>query len=332
MQKEAFIQASTRVRIAEKSLLTKDQLYRLAEADTLDELNRILAETSYQTEVSKLEQPEDYETMLDHELQKLYAFAYDASPEKKIVDVFALKYVFHNLKVLAKEILQQTDLSKLYVPIGDLPVKALKEANEAGVLRREGRYGSMLHDILADFHDKNDPGRIDMLADRFYAERLVELAEEVDVPLLKAYAKDTVDLYNLMALFRAKRANYPLEAYQETVLSGGNLYMTGLYSRYFEPTEQIAQSMYSMKIGDAVRYGLEQYEQTGRLSSFEQQAENHFMRLAQDSKMKSYGPEVIISYLIAKETEIKNLRILYVATRNKMSQDFTRERLRLTYV
>lgn len=332
MQKDAFIQASTRVRIAEKSLLTKDQLNRLAETDSIEELNRILAETSYQAAVSKLTDPEDYEVMLDQTLKDLYAFAYDASPEPKIVDLFALRYVSHNLKVLAKELLQKTDLSKLYVPIGDLPIEALKEAEETGTLHREGPYGEALQKILDDYRDKKDPGRIDALADRFYAERLSAIAAEVNVPVITQYAQDMVDLYNLMALFRAKRAEYPLDAYQETVLTGGNLYMPQLYSRYFEPIEQIAQSLYSMKIGDAVKHGLAQYEATGRLSSFEQQAENHFMRLAQGSKMISYGPEVILSYLISKETEIKNLRILYVSKRNKMSQDFTRERLRLTYV
>jgi len=332
MKREAFIQASTRVRIEEKGLLTKEQLHRLTEVGSVDELNRILAETSYQQEVAKMDRPEDYEQMLDAELRELYRFLYEVSPEPKLIDVFAARYTFHNLKVLAKEILQETDLSAIYVPLGDLPTDALKEAHEAGTLHRVPVYGEMLSALLNDFSDKKEPGRIDVLADKFYAQRLAELAEEAELELVDTYAKDAVDLYNLSMLFRLKKMEAPVEMFQEAVLTGGRIYQPQLISRYFDTVDAIAGSLYGQPIGDTVREGINRYEETGSLSSFEQAQENHFMRMAQNAKMISYGPEVLVSYLISKETEIKNLRILYVSKRNHMSQEFTRERLRLTYV
>lgn len=330
MKREAFIQASTRVRIQEKGLLTQDQLNRLTEADSIEELHRILAETSYQQEIAKLDYPDDYEKMLDAELAELYRFLYEISPEPALIDVFTERYNFHTLKVLAKEILQEADFSHLYM--GNLPVAELKEAHEAGTLSRVPVYGEMLAAILEDFSVHKEPGRIDRLADQFYARRLMQLAEETDLTLVKEYANDAVDLYNLSMLFRLKKMEAPQEQFEEAALEGGRVYQPMLVGRYFETVESIANAVFGLPIGEAVREGLRRYEETGSLSAFEQAQENHFMRMARESKMISYGPEVLVSYLLSKETEIKNLRILHVSKRNHMSQDFTRERLRLTYV
>lgn len=330
MKREAFIQASTRVRIEEKGLLTQDQLNRLTEAETVEELNRILSETSYQQEVAKLDRPEDYEQMLDAELEELYRFLYEVSPDPALIDIFGERYRIHTLKVVAKEILQGEDFSQIYA--GDLPVDALKEAHEAGTLSCVPVYGEALQRLLDDFSAHEEPGRIDMLADRFYAERLMTMAEQTDLELVKNYANDAIDLHNLSMLFRLKKMEAPQEIYEEAQLPGGRIYQPQLAGRYFDSVDAIAQSLYGQRIGDSVQEGMQLYESTGRLSSFEQAQENHFMRMARESKLISYGPEVLISYLISKETEIKNLRILYVSKRNKLPQDFTRERLRMTYV
>ncbi len=47
MDRENFIQSSVRIRHAEKNLLTKQQLHRLADAKTLEDAIKLLNETSY---------------------------------------------------------------------------------------------------------------------------------------------------------------------------------------------------------------------------------------------------------------------------------------------
>lgn len=332
MKKEAYIQASTRVRMAEKELLTKAQMTRLAEAQSIDELNRILQETDWQSDIANLDKPEEYEKMLDAQLKRLYDFMYEISPDPRLVDFFAARYSYHNMKVLAKELLQNEDFEHIYIALGDVPNAALKSAEEAGHLNREGHYGEVLGKVLEDFREKREPGRIDMLMDRAYAEQIHRIAKETEIPMLEEYVADTVDLLNLLMLFRAKKMDAPLEFFREAALPGGNLYLPTLEAKYFDTVDSIASSVYAARIGDAVRDGMAAYEASGRLSFFEQAMENRQMQMAQRTKLVSYGPEVLISYLISKETEIKNLRILYVSKRNKLKSEQTRERLRLTYV
>lgn len=331
MQKEAYIQASTRVRMAEKDLLTHEQLLRMAEADSIESLNRLLSETSYQQEVSKLDNPEDYEQMLANELKKTYNFLYEISPDPRLVDLFTGRYVYHNMKVLAKEIIMEKDMGDLYIPFGDLPIDDMKKAAEAGTLRRVERYGEELSSILKDYEDHKQAARIDVLADQFYAKRLIDTADALDLPIAKNYAMETVDLYNVMILLRARNLNLTSEEFERIALTGGNIYLPEVVGSYYENQEQIIGRMYSMPLGTALRTGLSKYEQTKTLSAFEKTGEDHFIELAKQTKLVSYGPEVLVSYLIAKENEIKNLRILYVSIRNGIPRDKIKERLRNTY-
>ena len=56
------------------------------------------------------------------------------------------------------------------------------------------------------------------------------------------------------------------------------------------------------------------------------------MDLIKETNSINYGAEVIFAYLIAKEVEIKNLRLVLVGKVNDLSADFIKERLREVYV
>lgn len=56
------------------------------------------------------------------------------------------------------------------------------------------------------------------------------------------------------------------------------------------------------------------------------------MNLNKSSKYITFGPEPIFSYIVAKETEIKNLRIIMVSKTNGISPEAIRERVRDLYV
>lgn len=56
------------------------------------------------------------------------------------------------------------------------------------------------------------------------------------------------------------------------------------------------------------------------------------MALMKDSKFVTFGPERILSYIYAKETEIKLIRIIMVGKLNNVAEEVIRERLRDSYV
>lgn len=67
-------------------------------------------------------------------------------------------------------------------------------------------------------------------------------------------------------------------------------------------------------------------------AQFEKRCDDMVMELAEDARMKAFGVEPLIAYYIAKEAEIKNLRIISVCRESDTDIQTITERLRKLYV
>lgn len=77
---------------------------------------------------------------------------------------------------------------------------------------------------------------------------------------------------------------------------------------------------------------LELYNETQTLNVFEQMTENRQMEIIESAKRISYGPEVLFAFMVAKELEIKNLRIILASKLAGLPSESAKNRLRDTYV
>lgn len=102
MDSMQFLQLIPRIRVYEKKLLDKAQIERMIDANTSEGALKVLQETEYAAFMNEVRRPDDYEILLSNELVRLYKTMYEASPLKEIIDVMALKYDYHNIKVLVK--------------------------------------------------------------------------------------------------------------------------------------------------------------------------------------------------------------------------------------
>jgi len=112
MDEMDFTQAVVRTRVLETRLLSRAIIDRMVEAEDIDEVIRILRETEYAQSIEGLARAEEYEKILSAELKRVYETMYDITEEKVVVDLLALKYDYHNLKVLVKEKFLQRDLKE----------------------------------------------------------------------------------------------------------------------------------------------------------------------------------------------------------------------------
>ena len=78
--------------------------------------------------------------------------------------------------------------------------------------------------------------------------------------------------------------------------------------------------------------GIENFRNTGMLTRLEKMSDNYIMEYAKKSRFIAFGIEPLVGYLIAKENEMRNLRIIMVGKINGIPVDVIRERLRKTYV
>ncbi len=333
MDKMDFVQGVVRTRVLEKKLLSRARLERMIEAKDIQEVFKALNETEYANAVSEVSRGEDYEKILSSELKRVYNLMREITADQRVVDILALKYDYHNLKVLFKERELKSDLSHLYVPIGISDFSQVKTAFLEGDLREiEPEFKEAIEGVEKDYEATQDPQRIDLLFDRYYYEHLYRMAEDTGIELFINYVKDMIDFTNIRSSIRLKKQGKDPIFFEDVIIPNGHLERERILFTLNDSVENIIQKFKNERISKELLMGLESYRETNRLSDFEKHMDNYLMGLNRPSKYIVFGPEPIFSYIVAKEAEIKTLRIIMVSKLNKISPDATRERVRELYV
>ena len=330
MDKSKFIQSSTRLRVLEKEFLKSENFIRISETETLEDALRSLSDTVYNKYINKLSSPTEYEYILKEELTNFYDELFDISPSKIPVKLLTLKYFYHNLKVLIKEDIGKKDLKDLYMNIGDFDLKEYKDALLKG--SKKNKYFELITRVEELYEEKKDQQLIDIYLDNAYFTELLELAEESQVDLFIEYAKNLIDFTNIRTLLRAKKQEKDVEFLRQIIIEGGNVrketYLDLLNRELSSDTEVFKR----LEIYKYIKAALDSFKERGNLSDFEREMDNYFIDLIKDVRYITYGPEGIFANVLAKEMEIKNLRIILVSKLNGLDSEFIREKLRDTYV
>ena len=328
MDREDFIQSSVRIRHAEKKLLTKQQLQRLADAKNLEDAIKLLNETSYSSELSKLDRPENYEQVLSEVLNKTYKEAMEISPEKSLVEILSCKYDYHNLKVLVKENILKEKFDSMYCMLDGNEIEAFREL----ALKNDEGLSKDFKECLDFFETTKDPQDIDIFIDKKYFEKVLSLAEEFKLEMITEYFKAMIDFINLRTFIRCRKQNQVKETLEKVLIKGGDIETDKILDMFYEDIEILPIKLKAYKIGRVLSKIVEEYKNTNSLNSFEKSMDDYLVEIVRKAKSIHYGAEVIFSFLFAKELEIKNLRLILVGKVNGLSADFIKERLREVYV
>lgn len=312
-----------RIRVAEINMLDRNRIERMIDSDTVAGTMRILNEIGYSGSV-------DYEQILKKETANLYAYLKSISPEPEVFDIFAHRYDSHNLKVLIKSELSGNDNENLLTDNG------VFDKNELRVMVRERdlkklpvEFADAVVKILDVFARTKDPQIIDILLDKAYYVLFMRLATDTGSKYLMNLAKLIIDIANINAFIRIKSKMEDLDLLSRVLIEGGNVPVE-LYTRSFGNDmevfrEQLKGSGYSGLLDVFL-------DDTGGITVFEKACDNFIMAYVRKYKNRTFGIEPLIGYMLGKETEIKNARIILVGKINRISRDTIRERLRDGYV
>ncbi len=156
------------------------------------------------------------------------------------------------------------------------------------------------NEILAVIWKKHEAG----VALDAYVKELLETAERHPIPIFTTYAGAFAALYFLRRELMEGKADAD---------AAESRYRYTDYHR-------------------AVHAGLEQYKKTGSLFALEREIDNHLMNVVKMAKYKAFGLAPLIGYAVAKEIEIKIIRLILTAKRMHVKTEEIKERLRLPYV
>ncbi len=291
-----------RVRALEAHLLDKLQFKRMAEAKTASEVIKILSETVYAI-------PEDadvpvIEEVLQKELYNVYDLAQHISPQKSITDLIQMKYDFHNAKAILKSEITSREPAHL-MPLGVVDTEKLKKAFKERIKDLPSPLAHAVEKARLKYEETGDTQVIDFVMDAEYVSAVLAHCE--DIPFLKEFFRFKIDLENIRTFIRCQRFNLDFE---QAYIKGGTIDVKTFLGFKGEPVETIISAVQTRKYSHIVEEGLKNYEETKTLTVYEKRTEDFLIEYLKKAKMAALTIEPLIGYILAKEREVKQVRLV----------------------
>ena len=307
------------VKSKETLLLGADRLQRIADAASLEEAMRLLAEAGYPAGDSCDE--------------ILFAAERDASLLFKSciakgygLELFLIADDYHNAKVAAKAFYFGSGKDS-YKPEGTLSYATLEGAAESGDHKALPPKMSEAFDEISKLRAKENlyPSSVDILLDKAaFAEISAKLKGAHKV--IRAYFTLLADLKNISVAYRAGKAGLSRERAEAMLLPAGELSARDLM-RIYDLGEEAADKITASR---AVKDALSLLKEG--TTAYEVYTDNVLLALFKKERYDMFSPAPIAGLYIGKQREIKNIRLLLALIANGGDKEIIRKRMRELYV
>lgn len=334
MDKNLFSQVNTVLSVKETTLLAPGLFQSLLDAKDSDQMAQLLQGSPYVFSWQELSQLGTIEERLMKELVKTYAWAFEHSPYPEVVQLFSLKYTYHNLKVLLKAKARQADLKHLLIPIGYCSLEALEHA--VLTLTDEQCPTEMLDEIKSTWHeyqDYKDVRVIEIGMDFAYFKHLKRLLTILDDEVFEQLVSLKIDFYNLTTVKRGLDQDKPRSFIYQLVSDEGRLTASQYMAVLEEGTLLSWFNQLNPQVFDLDLAAYEQALTEGTISSLglEQLESLLIFKVLEQGRYDVDGPMPLARYIYGKELEVKNLRLILTGRDNQLPAEEIAERMRPIY-
>lgn len=315
------------LRARETKMLSREKAERMLDAPSFEESAKILADCGYE-DMSQMS-AKDIEEALSRRRDTVFTELANLAPNKAIVDVFRIKYDYHNAKVIIKAEAMNSDESSLMSGSGRVsPTAMLAAYNEDRCKDLPGRLGAALEEAKGVLARSANPQLADFVLDKAYFAELEDLAKVLDSRFLTGYVAVLADSTNLRSAVRTLRMGKDVDFMREALIPGGNVSRDRVVAA--ASGEGLAALFAGGVLANAGALGAAAAE-GGAMTAFELACDNAVMAYVSGAKLAAYGEEPVVAYMAAVESEITTVRMILTGRLAGISSEVIRERLRDMY-
>ena len=247
------------------------------------------------------------------------------APDISVLDLFRMKYGYHNAKVIVKsEGDPEKDADLLSDAARFTPEEILavyRSENGDGGL--PAAYAAAIREARTALARTGNPQLSDFILDKAYFAELLREAGKTGKPFITDYVRLQIDKANLRSALRTLGMDHREELLDNALIEGGTVSVEEL--RAAADSREELQRLYAPTL-------LGRAAGASGMTQFEKEADNAVREFVLRSNFVSFGQEVIVEYLSALENEITSLRIILTGKRMGIPEAKLRERLRESYV
>lgn len=325
-----YLAISARIKAMETGLLTRERMEQVLEARSQEEAVKILQECGYPELDAR--SPEAMDAALSAAREATLSDLAGGAPDPRYIDVFKLKYDYHNIKAVLKAAAMNTSPDSMLMDMGRVPAAVLKEAVLTG---RLDELPESLAAAAAEAKDvldgTRDPQLSDIALDRRCYQEMAAVAEETGSAFLAGYVRIQIDAANLRSLVRTLRMGKSGDFLKTVLLEGGGIGTDAVLAAANAGGSGLAELYGPTALASAAEAGAEALH-GGPLTAFEKLCDDAVGEYLAGAQFVPFGEAPLLGYLAARETEYTNIRILLMGRGAGLSADVIRSRLRSSYV
>jgi len=317
-----YIYAVARIRSKELTLLDKPFLDQLLACKSYGDCLHLLADKGWGKSGD-----ENAEQLLSLEREKTWDLMRELVEDMSIFDTFLYENDFHNLKAAIKQVYINQEVPNIYISHGTIEpailYKAAKEHDFSALpehmkLCAEEAYEVQMH--------TGDSQLCDVIIDKATLETIYLMGKASKNELFAEYAELKVAAANINIAIRGFKTGKRIEFLERALAKCESLDIKKLMEAALNDEEAIYAYLETTVYADAVQAIKESP------STFERWCDNLIIKHIKPQKYNSFTVSPLAAYILARENEIKSVRILLSGKLNNLPEDSIRERLREMYV
>lgn len=327
IKREEYLCLSAMLHARETRMLSREKALRMISAPTFEEAARMLVECGYE-EMSQKNAGEIEDSLTAHK-RAIYEELSRMIPERDLLDLFRIRYDYHNAKVLIKSEAMKVDGTRLMSGEGRYSVEGLKEA-----FVRE-KYSDIsetlakaMKDASGELARTQNPQTAEFILDQAYFRELTDCAQKLAYPFVTGYVKLLADCANLKSAVRCIKLGKTGAFLEEVMIPGGNVKVESLYQCV--DADSLQSCFEQGALGKAAVLGT-QVIGGAPMTAFELACDNVVNTYLTEARKMDYGCEPVVGYLAALENEITAVRMILCGKLTKVDQEVLKERLRELY-
>ena len=318
-----YLSISARIRAMENRLLTRERMDRMIEARDDGEAMKVLTECGYPDGGGSLD------AVLAQARADTFRDMENASPDRRLAEIFQLKYDYHNAKTLIKAKAVGADPERLLLPGGRYEPQRLLDGWRREELRDCAEtFQQAIKQAQAVLADTRDPQQADLILDKACCGEMAQLADELDSDFLRGYVRLSVDVANLRAAVRVYRMGKEGDFLRRVLLEGGNVSPQSIAAARGDALGEVFRTG---PLAQAAEVGARLTQPgSGALTGFEKACDDALTAYLAAARRIPFGEQTVIGYLYAKEAELTAIRTIFAGRSAGLDGDTIRARLRET--
>lgn len=323
--KKDYTYAVARIRGRELFLFGQPVMEQLMACKTSEEALQFLADKGW----GNPEKPLTAENLLESETEKTWALISEMVPDMSVFDVFRIADDYHNLKAAVKlaYVKSRIDTSRLFVKGGRIDPKLLEKA------AAERKFVDLPDDMRQTAVEAQntllhtgDGQLCDIIIDRASLEAVYSAGRRAEDEVLREYAKLTVAAADIKIAVRCQKVGKSFEFMKRALAECAELDTDALARAALAGLENIAEYLETTEYAPAA-------EALRRSpAAFEKWCDDLIIDYIKPQKYNPFTIGPLAAYILARQNEIRCVRMVLSCKQNGLPDEAVRERLREMYV